>query len=539
MFGFREFPMETGIVNKNFKLSSTGFQDLRKIHYNLGEPALVQESIRRGEGRLGLGGALLVTTGTHTGRSPNDKYIVCDDITDSRIWWAENGKMSPKNFEKLHLDMISHMKGKEYYVQDLYASADPLHRVNVRLINELAWHALFIRHLLRRPHENEIKEFKPEFTLLNCPTFKANPKKYGCRSNTVIAINFSKKMVLVGGTEYAGENKKAIFSLLNYILPIKNVMPMHCSANHARGNDQDVALFFGLSGTGKTTLSQDPKRVLIGDDEHGWSDTRIFNIEGGCYAKTINLSAKAEPEIFSTTSKFGTVIENMVFDKVTLKLDYKDDTLTPNMRAAYPLNYITNSSRNGCGGLPKNIIFLTCDAFGVLPPISKLSPEQAIYHFLSGFTSKIPGTERGIVEPKPTFSACYSAPFLPLKPEVYGKLLKEKIDSGDVRCWLVNTGWSGGLYGVGKRMPIKATRALLTAALTGSLNNSEFRTDQNFGFKVPFLVTGVDTKLLNPRDTWKDHNAYDLQAKKLVKMFSDNFKQYESSVGEEILKASI
>ena len=531
--------METGLVNEKFKLSNFGILNLKKISYNLTEPALVTEAVVRSEGRLGIGGVFLATTGKHTGRSPKDKYIVLDETTASKICWENNEKIPLENFKKLHRDMLDHMKGKEFFVQDLFASADPSHRVNVRVINELAWHALFIRHLLRRPKIEDIKKFKPDFTIINCPTFKADTKKYGCRSETIIAINFESRLVLIGGTEYAGENKKAVFTILNYLLPDRNIMPMHCSANHAKGNSQDVAIFFGLSGTGKTTLSQDPERVLIGDDEHGWSDNGVFNFEGGCYAKTINLSKESEPEIFATTSKFGTVIENMIFDSFTFKLDYDDISLTPNMRAAYPINYIDNASKKGSGGLPRNIVFLTCDAFGVLPPISKLSPSQAIYHFLSGFTSKVPGTEKGINEPLPTFSTCFAAPFLPLKPEVYGKLLKEKIDKENVSCWLVNTGWTGGPYGVGERIPLQATRSILSSALSGRLKYSEYRNDENFGFQVPLLIDGVDTILLEPRKSWKNQMAYDLQASRLVKMFSENFKKFEPLVGSEVLEVLI
>ena len=348
-----------------------------------------------------------------------------------------------------------------------------------------------------------------------------------------------KKIILIGGTAYAGENKKVVFTILNYLLPGKGVMPMHCSANHALNNENDVAIFFGLSGTGKTTLSQDPKRVLIGDDEHGWSKAGVFNFEGGCYAKTINLSAEAEPEIFATTNKFSTVVENMCYNPDTLELDFQNSSLTPNMRAAYPLEFISNISKYSRGGAPKNIIFLTCDAFGVLPPIAKLSSEQAIYHFLSGFTSKAPGTERGVKEPEPTFSACYAAPFLPLRPEVYGKLLKAKIDQENSKCWLVNTGWTGGPHGVGKRMPIKETRALLTAVLEGSLGFSRFRIDKNFGFKVPLIVKGIDQKLLTPRDTCPSPSDYDDQSRKLVNMFSDNFMPYKKSVDIDILAVAI
>jgi phosphoenolpyruvate carboxykinase (ATP) len=379
----------------------------------------------------------------------------------------------------------------------------------------------------------------PEWTIVNCPSFKADPERHGCRTSTVIALNFDKKIILIGNTAYAGENKKAVFTLLNYLLPEKGVMPMHCSANHAIGNPVDTAIFFGLSGTGKTTLSADPSRILIGDDEHGWSDRGTFNFEGGCYAKTINLSAEAEPEIYATTSKFGTVVENMVYDEETLELDFEDASLTQNMRCAYPLDYISNASDSGLGGHPKHVVMLTCDAYGVLPPIARLTPAQAMYHFLSGFTSKTPGTERGVTEPTPTFSTCFGAPFMPRRPEVYGKLLQAKIAKHGASCWLVNTGWTGGAFGTGKRMPIKATRALLTAALDGSLAGVEFRRDPNFGFDVPVAVAGVDSTLLNPRATWADQAAYDAQAKKLVGMFAENFGQYVPFIDADVKAAAI
>jgi phosphoenolpyruvate carboxykinase (ATP) len=393
--------------------------------------------------------------------------------------------------------------------------------------------------MLRRPERAELDSFVPDWTIVNCPSFEADPVRHGCRTSTVIALNFDKKIVLIGNTAYAGENKKVVFTLLNYLLPEKGVMPMHCSANHAIGNPVDTAIFFGLSGTGKTTLSADPSRTLIGDDEHGWSDRGTFNFEGGCYAKTINLSAEAEPEIYGTTSKFATVVENMVYDPDTLELDFDDASLTQNMRCAYPLDYISNASSTGLGGAPRHVIMLTCDAYGVLPPIARLTPAQAMYHFLSGFTSKTPGTERGVVEPTPTFSTCFGAPFMPRRPEVYGKLLQAKIAKQGASCWLVNTGWTGGAFGSGKRMPIRATRALLTAALDGSLAGVEFRRDANFGFEVPVAVKGVDSTLLDPRATWGDKAAYDAQAKKLVGMFAENFGQYVPFIDADVKAAAI
>jgi len=531
--------MTTGRVNPAMTLEHQGVTELGSIHYNLLEPALIEAALKRGEGNLGQGGTFLVTTGKYTGRSPKDKFVVRTPSVEPHIWWDNNAPMEPDAFDRLYDDMTAHMKGGEYFVQDLYAGADKDHRLDVRVVSELAWHNLFIRHLLRRPARDELDGFAPEFTIINCPSFKADPARHGCRTDTVIVLNFDRKLILIGGTEYAGENKKSVFSLLNYILPEKGLMPMHCSANHAKDDPSDSAVFFGLSGTGKTTLSADPGRVLIGDDEHGWSDNGIFNFEGGCYAKTINLREEAEPEIFATTRNFGTVIENMVFDPETLALDFDDSSLTANTRCAYPLEQISNASETGLGGHPKNIIMLTCDAFGVLPPIARLTPAQAMYHFLSGFTSKVAGTERGVTEPEPTFSTCFGAPFMPRRPEEYGNLLREKIAQYGSTCWLVNTGWTGGAYGTGSRMPIKATRALLTAALNGSLNSVEFRKDPNFGFEVPVSVSDVDDALLDPRSTWADANAYDAQATKLVNMFSDNFAQYVPFIDDDVKAAAI
>ncbi|KAA0916214.1 phosphoenolpyruvate carboxykinase [Aquicoccus porphyridii] len=531
--------MTFGRVNPNFQLEDQGITGLGDVHYNLMAPALIEAALRNGEGHLGNGGTFLVSTGKFTGRSPKDKHVVKTDSVADQIWWENNAEMSPEGFDALYADMLDHMKGRSYYVQDLIGGADPAHAINVRMVTELAWHGLFIRHLLRRPDRSALEGYIADFTVINCPGFKADPARHDCRSDTVIALNFDRKLILIGGTEYAGENKKSVFTLLNYLLPEKGVMPMHCSANHATGNPVDTAVFFGLSGTGKTTLSADPARTLIGDDEHGWSDRGTFNFEGGCYAKTIGLDAEAEPEIHATTSKFGTVIENMVYDEETRVLDFDDDSLTANMRCAYPLDYISNASDSGLGGHPKNVIMLTCDAFGVLPPIARLTPAQAMYHFLSGFTAKVAGTERGVTEPEPTFSTCFGAPFMPRRPEVYGNLLRDKIAKHGATCWLVNTGWTGGAYGIGSRMPIHATRALLTAALDGSLNEATFRKDPNFGFDVPVTVPGVDATLLDPRATWADKEGYDAQAAKLVGMFADNFAQYVPFIDDDVKAAAI
>ena len=531
--------MTTGRVNPDLKLEDQGMEGFGEVYYNLLEPDLIEQALQRGEGHLGQGGTLLVSTGKHTGRSPKDKFVVRTPDVEDTIWWENNPPMEPDAFDRLYADMLEHLKGRDVFVQDLFGGADPAERLDVRMISELAWHALFNRTMLRRPERSALESFVPEYTLINAPSFKADPARHGCRSETVIALNFQKKMILVGGTGYAGENKKSIFTLLNYILPGKGIMAMHCSANHAPGNPVDTAVFFGLSGTGKTTLSADPERVLIGDDEHGWSDRGTFNFEGGCYAKTINLSPEAEPEIHATTTKFGTIIENMVWDPETRELDFEDDSLTANMRCAYPLHYISNASETSLGGHPKNVIMLTCDSFGVLPPIARLTPAQAMYHFLSGFTAKVAGTEQGVDEPQPTFSTCFGAPFMPRRPEVYGALLRDKIAKHGATCWLVNTGWTGGAYGTGSRMPIKATRALLHAALDGSLSGVEFRKDPNFGFDVPVHLEGVDDTLLDPRQTWQDPEAYDAQAARLVQMFADNFAQYEAFIDEDVRAVAI
>ena len=434
-------------------------------------------------------------------------------------------------------EFLTELGSKEHlFVQDLYGGSQPENRVRVRVINELAWHNLFIRTMLVRPEERELRDFQPEYTIIDLPTFRADPARHGTRSETVIAVNFTEKLILIGGTRYAGEMKKSVFGLLNYLLPTTGVMPMHCSAN--MGADGSTAVFFGLSGTGKTTLSADASRTLIGDDEHGWSDTAVFNFEGGCYAKMIRLSADAEPEIFATTKRFGTVLENVVMDPVTRQLDLDDNSLAENSRGAYPIDFIPNASKETMGGVPKNIVMLTADAYGVLPPIAKLTPDQAMYHFLSGYTARVAGTEIGVTEPDATFSTCFGAPFMPRHPSVYGNLLKERIAKGGVDCWLVNTGWTGGKYGVGNRMPIKATRALLNAALDGSLKDAEFRTDPNFGFQVPVAVPGVDAAILDPRSTWADKDAYDATAARLVDLFVENFAQFADHVDEGVRQSA-
>ena len=516
-------------------LSAMGIQ-AETIHLNWNETRLYDEIVERGEAEVAEGGALVVKTGAHTGRSAKDKFTVRDETTEDQIWWDNNAEITPDHFTALWDDFRAHMTGKELFVQQLHAGADLDHRLPVRVVNELAWHSLFIRHLLRVPAESDLDGFDAEFTIVNLPSFKADPKRHGCRSETVIGVDFARKMVLIGGTSYAGETKKSVFTILNYLLPAKNVMPMHCSVNVGKGDD--AAIFFGLSGTGKTTLSADANRTLIGDDEHGWSANGLFNFEGGCYAKMINLSEKAEPEIYATTKMWGTVLENVVMDPKTRKLDLDDNTLAENSRGAYPLSAIPNASEIGVCGQPKNLVMLTCDAFGIMPPIAKLTPAQAMYHFLSGYTAKVAGTEKGITEPTPNFSACFGAPFMPRHPAEYGALLRELIAENDVDCWLVSTGWTGGAYGTGHRMPIKATRALLNSALDGSLKNAAFREDTNFGFMVPIAVDGVDASILDPRSTWADKDAYDAQANKLVSMFIENFKKFEDHVASYVRAAA-
>ncbi len=520
----------------DFDLARQGIATSAEIHWNLGAPQLVEHAIRAGEGLLASGGPLVVATGRHTGRSARDKFIVRDAETEDTIWWDNNKAMTPAHFAALKADFLAELgKRDRLFVQDLHGGSQAEHRVNVRVINELAWHSHFIRTMLVRPDAADLRGFMPEYTMIDLPSFRADPARHGCRSETVIAVSMTEKLILIGGTAYAGEMKKSVFGLLNYKLPVEGIMPMHCSANI--GPSGDTAVFFGLSGTGKTTLSADPGRTLIGDDEHGWSDTAVFNFEGGCYAKMIRLSAEAEPEIHATTRRFGTVLENVVIDPDTRELDLDDATLAENTRGAYPIDFIPNASARNMGPVPRNVIFLTADAFGVLPPIARLTPEQAMYHFLSGYTAKVAGTEIGVTEPEATFSTCFGAPFMPRHPSVYGNLLKERIAKGGVKCWLVNTGWTGGKYGVGSRMPIKVTRTLLNAALDGSLGKVEYRVDPWFGFEVPVSVPGVETRILNPRETWADKADYDATAAKLVRLFADNFAVFAPHVDDSVRAA--
>jgi len=527
---------ETGLRNSSFGADKFGFKGLSAVHWNLSEPALYEHALNAGEASLVQGGAICAETGIHTGRSPKDKHTVCDALTEKTVWWDNNRKLTPEQFQLLYDDFIAHARGMQLFAQDLYGGADPTYRIKTRVYTELAWHSLFIRTLLIRPDRHDLTHFVPDLTIVDLPSFKADPERHGVRSETIVAIDFSRKIVLIGGSSYAGEMKKSVFTTLNYYLPAESVMPMHCSANV--GPAGDSALFFGLSGTGKTTLSADPNRTLIGDDEHGWGPDGIFNFEGGCYAKCINLSAEAEPEIYAATNRFGAILENVVFDPETRICDFDDDSKTENTRSAYPLDFIPNASKTGRAGHPKNIIMLTADAFGVMPPIAKLTPAQAMYHFLSGYTAKVAGTEKGLVGVQPEFSTCFGAPFLPRHPSEYGNLLRELIAAHNVDCWLVNSGWTGGKYGIGRRMPIKATRTLLTAALDGSLRNATFRTDPYFGFAVPTSVPGVEPHLLNPIKTWKDKAEFDQTARALVRMFQDNFTKFEKHVDADVKAAA-
>ena len=521
-----------------YPLEKQGISVKAVEHWNLGTAPLVEQALVRGEGTLAADGPLVVTTGAHTGRSAKDKFFVRDAETESSVSWGKtNVAMTPAHFAALKADFMTALGEKDtLFVADLFGGSQPEYRVNVRVINEFAWHNLFIRTLLVRPTGEDLASFVPEYAIIDLPSFRADPERHGCRTETVVAVNFSEKLILIGGTAYAGEMKKSVFGILNYLLPTKGVMPMHCSANI--GPDGDTAVFFGLSGTGKTTLSADASRTLIGDDEHGWSDTAVFNFEGGCYAKMIRLSAEAEPEIFATSKRFGTVLENVVMDPVTRQLDFDDASLAENSRGSYPIDFIPNTSEKNMGPVPKTIIMLTADAYGVLPPIARLTPDQAMYHFLSGYTARVAGTEIGVTEPEATFSTCFGAPFMPRHPSIYGNLLKERIAKGGVTCWLVNTGWTGGKHGVGSRMPIKATRALLNAALDGSLAKATFRKDPNFGFDVPVAVSGVDSAILDPRGTWGDKADYDATAQKLVGQFIDNFAQFEEHVDEGVRQAA-
>ena len=512
-------------------LSKHGLQNLNEIHWNLGPARLVEHALHRNEGQLAATGSLLVRTGQYTGRSPQDRFIVEDDLTRGSIdWGVVNKKISPEHFTRLHQKMRAYLQGRDVFVQDCFAGAHPQYQVPIRVVTEMAWHSLFARQLFVRAAGARTAPHEPEFTVIGAPGLQADPATDGTNSEAFVVLNFTEKLVLIGGTRYAGEMKKSVFSILNYLLPERDVFPMHCSANI--GASGDVALFFGLSGTGKTTLSADPQRQLIGDDEHGWSSQGVFNFEGGCYAKCIRLSEEKEPQIWGAL-RFGSVLENVVFDPDTRQLDFDDGGITENTRAGYPVDFIDGAVIPGLGGHPSNVVFLTADAFGVLPPISKLSPEQAMYHFLSGYTAKVAGTERGLgQEPLATFSACFGAPFLPRSPASYADMLGERLGRHSAHCWLVNTGWTGGKYGTGKRMDLPHTRAMLAAALSGSLTDVPFTAHPVFGLAVPETCPGVPSKVLDPRRMWSDGAAYDQAAQELAARFQENFKQFASASAE-------
>ncbi len=526
----------SGNIKSHYGLENHGLRNLGVTHWNLSTPALMEHALRREEGKVSRDGALVVLTGQHTGRSANDKFVVRDDNTDGEVWWGKvNAPYEPAQFEALFERMTAYLEGRELYVQDCYVGADAEHQLPVRIVSELAWHSIFARNMFLETSKEQQASHEPEFTVINAPGFGADPKTDGTNSETFIVVNFTRRLVIIGGTSYAGETKKSIFSVMNYLLPLKGVLPMHASANI--GPSGDTTIFFGLSGTGKTTLSADASRILIGDDEHGWSGQGIFNFEGGCYAKVINLSPEQEPEIYATTRTFGTILENVVLDDESRELDLDDDSLTENTRGSYPINQIPNASPDGCGSHPDNIVFLTCDAFGVLPPVSRLTSAQAMYHFINGYTAKVAGTEKGITEPTPTFSPCFGGPFLPLHPRRYAELLGQKIDQHKVNVWFINTGWSGGPYGEGARMAINHTRAIINATLDGKLNAVAMQTDPVFGFEVPTQCPGVPAGVLDPRSTWTDPSAYDAQAHKLAGLFQENFTKYAEDVPETVRAA--
>lgn len=536
--------VERKSLGSQYGLENHGIENVNDVFWNLPTPRLYEEAIRRREGLIAHLGPIVVRTGHHTGRAPNDKFIVREPSTEDDIWWGDvNRPFDPDRFDNLYSRLLAYLQGRDLYVQDCWASADPEYRIAVRIITENAWHSLFARNMFLNVYQlhhtltpPELETFVPDFTVIDTPRFHAVPAIDGTNSEVYIIVNFAKRLILIGGTSYGGEIKKSIFTILNYLMPKRGVLSMHCSAN--QGPDGDVALFFGLSGTGKTTLSSDPERYLIGDDEHGWSERGIFNFEGGCYAKVIRLSKENEPEIYQTTRRFGTILENVMIDAQTRRIDLDDDTLTENTRAAYPITHLEKIVPDYMGGHPQNIILLTADAFGVMPPISRLTPEQAIYHFLSGYTAKVAGTERELgSEPQATFSACFGAPFLPLHPTVYAELLKQKIEQHGTAVWLVNTGWTGGPYGVGHRMELPYTRAMVRAALSGELADIPTKPDPIFGVHVPLRCPGVPDEVLQPRNTWEDPEAYDRQARKLASMFHEYFAQFADEVDQRIVEA--
>ncbi|MCD6161589.1 MAG: phosphoenolpyruvate carboxykinase [candidate division Zixibacteria bacterium] len=528
--------MAKGHIASSYGLENHGLTNINQVFWNLNTPTLYEEIIKRREGCISHLGPITVRTGQHTGRAANDKFIVEEASSKNNVWWGKvNKPFTQEKYDILFNRLLAYLQGKDLFVQDCYGGADKKFQLPIRVITENAWHSLFARNMFIKAEIEQLAKHKPEFTILHVPNFNAIPSLDGTNSEAFVILDLGKKMVLIGGTSYGGEIKKSIFTVLNYLLPLDNVLSMHCSANV--GKNEDTALFFGLSGTGKTTLSADPERRLIGDDEHGWSDNGIFNFEGGCYAKIIKLSREAEPEIFNTTRKFGTILENVAVNPWTRRLDLNDDTLTENTRAAYPLEHIPNTYGKQTAEHPKNIIMLTCDAFGVMPPVARLSPVQAMYHFMSGYTAKLAGTEKGINEPQATFSACFGAPFMVLHPFKYARLLDKKIKKHNVNCWLINTGWTGGPYGVGERIKIAHTRAMVKAVLTGTLAKEEMTKDPIYGFEVPKACPGVPIEVLNPRNLWKDKKAYDKAADKLAGMFVNNFKQFEDEASEDVKNA--
>ena len=522
--------------NTRFELITKTVVQTKKIHWNLTPALLYEEVIKRGEAMLAENGPLVIYTGKCTGRSPNDKFFVEEASSKEHVWWGKtNRPFDPEKFEKLKARILDYFSHKELFVQDCFGGADPVYRFPARIITDTAWESLFAYNMFLHAEGVSQKEFMPEFTVLVASGFEAEPVIDGTRSDVVIAIHLGQKLAIIAGTRYAGEVKKAVFTVLNYLFPLKNILPMHCAAN--TGERGDTALFFGLSGTGKTTLSADPRRHLIGDDEHGWSDTGVFNFEGGCYAKVIRLSAEDEPDIFQMTRQFGTILENVVIDPENRKIDLNDETITENTRASYLISAIKNHEPSGMGVHPRNVIFLTADAFGILPPISLLTPEQAMYHFLSGYTAKIAGTEKGVKVPQATFSTCFGGPFMVHHPMVYASLLGDKIRKHQSRCWLVNTGWTGGPYGVGQRIKIAYTRVMVSSLLEGFLDQSDFYADPVFGFKVPLTCPGIPDSVLNPRNTWPDAADYDLQSRRLAQMFAQNFELFADMAPSEIVNA--
>ena len=527
-----------GTVQSQYGLDQCGIEQAKNVYWNLTRPQLYEEALQRKEGVLSADGPLIVHTGEYTGRSPKDKYVVCDEMTEADVWWGSvNRPISQATYDSVKARMMAHIAERDIFVFDGYAGADPDYRLSVRVVTEYAWQSLFAQNMfIREPERTKLAAHEPTFTVIDMPNFFADPARDGTRSGTFIFVNFSERTVLIGGTQYAGEIKKSVFTALNYYLPRQGVMSMHCSANYGE-TKEDTALFFGLSGTGKTTLSNDPNRPLIGDDEHGWSANGVFNYEGGCYAKVINLDAEGEPEIYATTKQFGTIIENVVYDQSTRVIDFTDGHYTQNTRAVYPITHLTNVDLDGQTLHAKNIVFLSADAFGILPPISRLTREQAMYYFLSGYTAKVAGTERGVTEPVPDFSACFGAPFLPLHPGIYGELLGKKMDEHDAKVWLINTGWSGGTASTADRIKLRYTRRMVTAALTGELDDATTDKAKYFNLAIPTAIEGVPSEILNPRNAWADKAAYDAQAAKLVGLFQENFKHFADGVSAEVIAA--